>query len=74
MNATRLLQRLAAVNQALKNTQYISPEQRKVYRKTKARLNRMLKEFINPAAPPRPLPQPLHRQQSLFPSNQINHP
>jgi len=56
MNAHRLLTTLANVKAQLQRKQYCSAEQLKVLRKTRARLNKQLKQFTDPAAPARPLP------------------
>lgn len=56
MNATRLLLTLANVNTALKQAHRYSNDQLKVYRKSKRKLLKQLKQFTDPAAPARPLP------------------
>jgi hypothetical protein len=59
MTPSRLLNTLAQVNIALQQPHLYSAEQLKVFRKTRARLNKQLHQFTYPAAPARPLPAQL---------------
>lgn len=65
MNAQRLLLTLQNVKLQLQRKQYCSAEQLRVLRKTRARLNKQLKQFTNPSASARPLPQPLSSNKQL---------
>lgn len=64
MNAARLLHTLAQVKIALQQPHLYSAQQLRIFRKTRARLNKQLQQFINPKAPARPLP-PRNQQLSL---------
>jgi hypothetical protein len=57
MNCTRLLHTLATVKIALKQKHLYSAHQLREFRKLHRQLNRQLKQFTNPAAAARPLPQ-----------------
>jgi len=63
MNAQRVVLALAQVNVALKQPYLYSSEQLKVFRKSRKKLNAQLQQFVNPAAPPRPLPKQLTLNQ-----------
>lgn len=58
MNIQRVTIALQRVNYELsKGPNYLGAHQLKLLRKTKAKLTRQLNQFINPAAPARPLPK-----------------
>lgn len=56
MNIARALTALKKINAQLQRKQYCSAEQLRVLRKARAKWNRQLKQFIDPNAPARPLP------------------
>lgn len=64
MNAQRALNTVANANAALRRSQYISPDERKMWRRAKRKANAFIKRFTDPNTKALPKPSPI--QSTLF--------